>query len=60
MHKPVYRSNAPTAPTAGPSLARLKELKRQIIERHVQPDDGRGLVAVLSTLLPIAALLALV
>jgi acyl-lipid omega-6 desaturase (Delta-12 desaturase) len=43
-----------------PRLARLKALKREIIDRHVHPDNLRGAGAVLTTLLPIAALLALV
>jgi omega-6 fatty acid desaturase (delta-12 desaturase) len=37
-------------------LARLKGIKRQLIDRHVQPDNGRGLAAVALTLLPIGAL----
>src|SRR5579862_6132956 len=36
--------------------ASLKELKRTIIERHVRPDNCKGLVPVLTTLLPLAAL----
>jgi acyl-lipid omega-6 desaturase (Delta-12 desaturase) len=37
-------------------LVKLKGLKRQLIDRHVRPDDWRGLAAVIWTLLPIAAL----
>jgi len=35
----------------------LKAGKRQIIERHVRPDDRKGLTMLLTTLLPLAALL---
>ena len=35
----------------------LKAGKRQIIERHVRPDDRKGLAMLLTTLLPLAALL---
>jgi omega-6 fatty acid desaturase (delta-12 desaturase) len=38
------------------SAASLKELKRAIIDRHVKPDNLRGLAPVLTTLLPLAAL----
>lgn len=34
----------------------FKQLKRAIIERHVRPDDRRGLFAMLTTVLPLAAL----
>lgn len=37
-------------------LQHLKAIKRQIIERHVRPDDLKGLAAAASTLLPIAAM----
>jgi len=37
-------------------LEQLKASKRQIIERHVRPDDRKGLTMVLTTLLPVAAL----
>jgi omega-6 fatty acid desaturase (delta-12 desaturase) len=47
-------------PGIGPDLTRLKALKRQIIDRHARPDNLRGLAMVLTTLLPIAALFALV
>jgi len=43
-----------------PDLALLKQLKRQMIDRHVRPDNARGLAMVLTTLLPLAALFALV
>lgn len=46
--------------SGGVDLGRLKALKRQIIERHVHPENRRGLAMVLTTLLPIAALFALV
>jgi acyl-lipid omega-6 desaturase (Delta-12 desaturase) len=36
--------------------ANLKELKRAIIDRHVKPDNLRGLALVLTTLLPLGAL----
>jgi omega-6 fatty acid desaturase (delta-12 desaturase) len=39
-----------------PQTRRLKELRRQVIERHVRPDNLKGLTAVLSTLLPLLAL----
>jgi omega-6 fatty acid desaturase (delta-12 desaturase) len=41
-------------------LTDLKQLKRQMIDRHVRPDNRRGLTMVLTTLLPIAGLFALV
>jgi omega-6 fatty acid desaturase (delta-12 desaturase) len=55
------RSPILPAPVAAmvPQLARLKALKREVIERHVRPDDLRGLLTVLTTVLPIAVLLAL-
>jgi omega-6 fatty acid desaturase (delta-12 desaturase) len=34
----------------------LKELKRAIIDRHVKPDNLKGLAPVVTTLLPLAAL----
>ena len=39
-----------------PTVARLKELKRTIIESHVRRDDVKGLLQVLTTLLPLGAL----
>jgi len=47
---------APSTESAARPLAQLKGLKRQLIERHVRPDDRRGLAAVALTLLPIGAL----
>jgi acyl-lipid omega-6 desaturase (Delta-12 desaturase) len=47
---------APSTESAARRLAQLKGLKRQLIERHVRPDDRRGLAAVALTLLPIGAL----
>jgi omega-6 fatty acid desaturase (delta-12 desaturase) len=47
---------ASSAESAARRLAQLKGLKRQLIERHVRPDDRRGLLAVALTLLPIGAL----
>jgi len=38
------------------TAASLKELKRAIIDRHVKPDDLKGFVLVLTTLLPLGAL----
>ncbi len=49
------RSPDPAAATPDP-LADLKRAKRQLIERHVRPDDRRGLAAVALTLLPLGAL----
>ena len=43
-------------PAAASDLAGLKAAKRQVIERHVRPDDLKGLAEVATTLLPIAAL----
>jgi len=45
----------PAAAAADP-LAALKRVKRELIERHVRPDDRRGLLAVALTLLPIGLL----
>ncbi len=39
-----------------PTITDLKALKRTIIDCHVRPDNGKGFVAVATTLLPIAAL----
>lgn len=39
-----------------PTVARLKELKRTIIEGHVRRDNLKGLAQVLTTLLPLGAL----
>jgi omega-6 fatty acid desaturase (delta-12 desaturase) len=55
----VARSSLPDAsPTeiAAGRLVKLKGLKRQLIDRHVRPNDRRGLAAVTLTLLPIGAL----
>ena len=41
---------------AADALTALKRLKRELIERHVRPDDWRGLAAVALTLLPIGLL----
>ena len=38
------------------TLDHLKASKRQIIERHVRPNDRKGLTMVLTTLLPVACL----
>jgi len=38
------------------NLDHLKANKRQIIERHVRPNNRKGLTMVLTTLLPVAAL----
>jgi omega-6 fatty acid desaturase (delta-12 desaturase) len=43
-------------PAAASDLSELKAAKRQVIERHVRPDDLKGLAEVAMTLLPIAAL----
>ena len=47
-------------PAPGPQhasdLTQLKAVKRQLIERHVRPDNLKGLAEVSLTLLPIAAL----
>lgn len=53
----MKRAPGPAAEPDG--LANLKDLKRQMIDRHVRPDNRRGLSMVLTTLLPIVALLAL-
>ena len=62
--KPAQRCASRSGGQAGPASpdpwARLKGLKRQLIERHVRPDDRRGLLAVALTLLPIGALLVAV
>jgi len=50
------RSSDPAAPAGADALAALKRVKRQLIERHVRPDDRRGLLAVALTLLPLGAL----
>ena len=49
------RRPLPRAPLLS-NLLRLKAAKRQLIERHVRPDDLKGLAAAASTLLPIAAI----
>jgi len=61
--KPAARRAARSCQAAGSSpqaaarrLLQLKRLKRQLIDRHVRPDDRRGLAAVALTLLPIVAL----
>jgi omega-6 fatty acid desaturase (delta-12 desaturase) len=56
------RSPILPAPVAAmvPQVARLKALKREVIERHVRPDDLRGLLPVLTTVPSSAVLLALV
>ncbi len=36
--------------------SKLEDLKRTIFERHVRPHNGKGLLLVLTTLLPLAAL----
>jgi omega-6 fatty acid desaturase (delta-12 desaturase) len=38
------------------TIARLKEFKRTLIDRHVRPDNLKALSQVLTTLLPLAAL----
>jgi omega-6 fatty acid desaturase (delta-12 desaturase) len=53
------RSSLPAASQtqiAAGRLEKLKGLKRQLIDRHVRPDDRRGLAAVALTLLPIGTL----
>ncbi len=50
------RSPEPAAAATADPLAALKRVKRQLIERHVRPDDRRGLLAVALTLLPIGLL----
>ena len=50
------RTPPPLRPASADNLARLKAVKRQIIQRHVRPDNLKGLAAAASTLLPIAAL----
>lgn len=37
-------------------FAVIKELKRTIIDRHARPDNSSGLIATMTTLLPLAAL----
>ncbi|MDB5800539.1 MAG: fatty acid desaturase [Rhodocyclales bacterium] len=39
-----------------PAVASLKEHKRGIVDSHVKPDSFKGLVQVVTTLLPLAAL----
>jgi omega-6 fatty acid desaturase (delta-12 desaturase) len=39
-----------------PDLQKLKDIKRQLIDGHVRPDNLKGLVAIGTTLLPIVAL----
>jgi omega-6 fatty acid desaturase (delta-12 desaturase) len=43
-------------PISCPHSAALKDQKRAIIDRYAQPNNGRGLWQVLTTLLPLAAL----
>lgn len=43
-----------------PAAATLKQHKRAIIDRHSRPHNGRGLLQVATTLLPLAALWALI
>jgi len=50
------RSPEPAAAAIPDPLAGLKRVKRQLIERHVRPDDLRGLLAVALTLVPIGLL----
>lgn len=52
-----HKSATAASGTAGASdLAQLKAAKRQLIERHVRPDNLKGLAEAVMTLLPIAAL----
>lgn len=39
-----------------PKITALKEVKRTLIDRHVNPDNGKGMASVATTLLPLAAL----
>lgn len=55
---PIRIASRPPTPAA-PSVtdfASLRALKRTIIDRHTRPDDRRGIVATMTTLLPLAAL----
>jgi acyl-lipid omega-6 desaturase (Delta-12 desaturase) len=53
--KPGRATSAP-GPARASDLTRLKAVKRQLIERHVRPNNLKGLAEVCLTLLPIAAL----
>jgi len=50
------RASPASGPQNASDLTRLKAVKRQLIERHVRPDNLRGLAEVALTLLPLAAL----
>jgi omega-6 fatty acid desaturase (delta-12 desaturase) len=50
------RSTDSAAAAIPDPLATLKRVKRQLIERHVRPDDRRGLLEVALTLLPLGLL----
>ena len=50
------RSTGSAAAAIPEPLAALKSAKRQLIERHVRPDDRRGLLEVALTLLPLGLL----
>ena len=50
------RAGGHVVAAASDPLLGLKGLKRELIQRHVRPDDRRGLWAVALTLLPIGAI----